>query len=111
VCHLHVRLPPTDILFLPPNNSEQLLQFPPNSPSSHPFSFGETLLQAYPTYGFSSPAPMPASYAIMDTTGSTPLPRAPFVPVSPMTPPLMSLSGSEISGDNSCGGVKGERWA
>ncbi|KAG8685118.1 hypothetical protein FRC09_014949 [Ceratobasidium sp. 395] len=33
----------------------------------------------------------------MDTSGSTPSPRAPFVPASPMTPPL---TGSEVSGDS-----------
>ncbi|KAG9084337.1 hypothetical protein FS749_005303 [Ceratobasidium sp. UAMH 11750] len=87
--------------FLPPTAPEQFLQFPPNSPSSHPFSFGDTPLQPYPPYGFNTPAPtVPTAHPAMDTTGSTPSPRAPFVPASPMTPPLTSLSGSEISGDN-----------
>ncbi|KAG9103118.1 hypothetical protein FRC06_000180 [Ceratobasidium sp. 370] len=87
--------------FLPPADPEQFLQFPPNSPSSHPFSFGDTPLQTYPPYGFSTPAStVPTAHPAMDTSGSTPSPRAPFVPASPMTPPLTSLSGSEISGDN-----------
>ncbi|EUC60797.1 helix loop helix DNA-binding domain protein, partial [Rhizoctonia solani AG-3 Rhs1AP] len=34
------------------------------------------------------------------TTSSTPSPRQPFIPASPMTPPLTNISGSEISGDN-----------
>lgn len=87
--------------FLPPADPEQFLQFPPNSPSSHPFSFGENSMPAYPAYSFGTPAPaVPTSHPAMDTTGNTPSPRAPFVPASPMTPPLTSLSGSEISGDN-----------
>lgn len=90
-----------DFSFLPPNDPEQFLQFPPNSPSAHPFSFGDAPLPAYPAYGFSTPAPpVPAAHAVMDTSGSTPSPRPAFVPASPMTPPLTSLSGSEISGDN-----------
>ncbi|KAG9127287.1 hypothetical protein FRC07_014994 [Ceratobasidium sp. 392] len=87
--------------FLPPADPEQFLTFPPNSPQSHPFSFGDTPLQAYPPYSFGAPAPaVPTSHPAMDTSGSTPSPRAAFVPASPMTPPLTSLSGSEISGDN-----------
>ncbi|KAF8598216.1 hypothetical protein BDV93DRAFT_342358 [Ceratobasidium sp. AG-I] len=91
-----------DFSFLPPNDPEQFLQFPPNSPSAHPFSFGDAPLPAYPApYAFNAPAPqVPASHGVMDTTGSTPSPRPAFVPASPMTPPLTSLSGSEISGDN-----------
>lgn len=84
--------------FLPQPGPEQFLQFPPDSPSSHPFSFGEAPLPAYPPYGFSTPAPpVSAPHAVMDTTGNTPSPRPAFVPASPMTPPL---TGSEISGDN-----------
>jgi hypothetical protein len=89
-----------DFSFLPPNDPEQFLQFP-QSPPSHPFNFNEAPLTTYPAYGFSAPAPaVPASHGVMDTTGSTPSPRPAFVPASPMTPPLTSLSGSEISGDN-----------
>jgi hypothetical protein len=90
-----------DFGFLPPADPDQFLQFPPNSPTSHPFSFGDTPLQPYSPYAFTTPAPaVPTAHPAMDTTGSTPSPRAPFVPASPMTPPLTSLSGSEISGDN-----------
>ncbi|CAE6528856.1 unnamed protein product [Rhizoctonia solani] len=90
-----------DFSFLPPTDADQFLQFPPNSPNSHPFSFGEAQMPSYPSYGFgpSAPAAVPA-HGVMDTTGNTPSPRQPFVPASPMTPPLTSLSGSEISGDN-----------
>ncbi|KAF8756074.1 helix loop helix domain [Rhizoctonia solani] len=54
-------------------------------------------MPSYPSYGFgpSVPAAVPA-HGVMDTT-STPSPRQPFVPASPMTPPL---TGSEISGDS-----------
>ncbi|KAF8745355.1 helix loop helix domain, partial [Rhizoctonia solani] len=86
-----------DFSFLPQNEADQFIQFPPNSPGSHPFSFGETQMPSYPSYGFgpSVPAAVPA-HGVMDTT-STPSPRQPFVPASPMTPPL---TGSEISGDS-----------
>ncbi|KAG8763645.1 hypothetical protein FRC12_008469 [Ceratobasidium sp. 428] len=84
--------------FLPPADPEQYLQFPPNSPPSHAFSFTETPLAAFPLYGFDTPAPtMPTSHPAMDMSGSTPSPRAPFVPTSPVTPPL---TGSEVSGDS-----------
>ncbi|KAG8741892.1 hypothetical protein FRC10_002305 [Ceratobasidium sp. 414] len=86
-----------DFGFLPPAEADQFLQFP-NSPTAHPFSFGDTPLQQYPPYAFSTA--VPAAHPTMDTTGSTPSPRVPFVPASPMTPPLTSLSGSEVSGDN-----------
>ncbi|CAE7160886.1 unnamed protein product [Rhizoctonia solani] len=90
----------TDFSFMP-STEDQFLQFPPNSPNSHPFSFGEPPMPSYPAYGFgpSAPAAVPA-HGVMDTTGTTPSPRQPFIPASPMTPPLTSLSGSEISGDN-----------
>lgn len=87
-----------DFSFLPQGDPDQFLQFPPNSPGSHPFSFGETPMPTYPSYGFgpSVPAAVPA-HGVMDTTGNTPSPRQPFVPASPMTPPL---TGSEVSGDS-----------
>ncbi|KAH7334344.1 hypothetical protein B0J17DRAFT_720752 [Rhizoctonia solani] len=81
-----------DFSFLPSTDADQFLQFPPNSPSSHPFSFGETPIPTYSSYSFgpSAPAAVPA-HGVMDTAGNTP---------SPMTPPLTNLSGSDISGDN-----------
>ncbi|EUC64002.1 hypothetical protein RSOL_434200 [Rhizoctonia solani AG-3 Rhs1AP] len=88
-----------DFSFLPSTDADQFLQFPPNSPNSHPFSFGEAPMPSYPSYGFNAPAAVPA-HGVMDTTGSTPSPRQPFIPASPMTPPLTNISGSEISGDN-----------
>ncbi|CAE6454239.1 hypothetical protein RSOLAG1IB_06700 [Rhizoctonia solani AG-1 IB] len=86
-----------DFSFLPQAEADQFLQFPPNSPGSHPFNFGETPMPSYPAYSFgpSAPAAVPA-HGVMDTTG-TPSPRQGFVPASPMTPPL---TGSEISGDS-----------
>lgn len=90
----------TDFSFLPQSDADQFLAFPPNSPAAHPFTFGEPAMPSYPAFGFGpSPAAVPA-HGVMDTTGSTPSPRQAFVPASPMTPPLTSLSGSEISGDN-----------
>lgn len=86
-----------DFSFMPPSDADQFLQFPPNSPGPNPFGFGEAPMPAYPSYPFgSAPAAVPA-HGVMDATASTPSPRQPFVPASPMTPPL---TGSEISGDN-----------
>jgi hypothetical protein len=88
-----------DFSFLP-STEDQFLQFPPNSPNSHPFSFGETPMATYPSYAFGPSAPAAVPAHGMDTTGATPSPRQPFIPASPMTPPLSNLSSSEISGDN-----------
>ncbi|KAG9123862.1 hypothetical protein FRC07_013710 [Ceratobasidium sp. 392] len=84
-----------------PADTEYYPPFPPNPPSSRPFSFGETLSLVCPPHGLSTPAPaVLTSHLTMDTSGNTSLPRNRLVPVSPMTPPLTLLFGSEISGDN-----------
>lgn len=90
-----------DFSFMPSTAEDQFLQFP-NSPGSNAFAFGDTPMPAYPPFGFgpSAPAAVPAHGGVMDAAASTPSPRQPFIPASPMTPPLTSLSGSEISGDN-----------
>ncbi|KAJ1301647.1 hypothetical protein OPQ81_008890 [Rhizoctonia solani] len=91
----------TDFSFMPTPDADQFLQFPPNSPGSHPFGFGDTPMPSYPSYSFGpSPSAAVPAHGVMDAAGSTPSPRQPFVAASPMTPPLTNISGSDISGDN-----------
>ncbi|KAG9080487.1 hypothetical protein FRC06_006520, partial [Ceratobasidium sp. 370] len=87
-----------DFSLLLPSDSEQFLQFPPNSPTSYPCPSVKTAAQAIPAYGLSSPtATWPIPQPTVGTAGGVSSPHLPFAPASPKSPLLAQPSDSELS--------------